>query len=246
MGTTISIDVVDSDEPGPLQRVVAWFHEVDEVFSPYKESSTVTRIGRGEVGVDDPALTADVIEVLEACERLLADTDGAFDVWSLPSPNGTRFDPCGYVKGWSVERAARLLDDAGVRHYSINAGGDVLLRGHNHHGRPWRTGVRHPDDATSLAFVVEAEGPLGIATSGSYERGAHIHDPRTGDPITELASATVVGPSLAEADALATALYVMGVGGLSFVAAHDAYEAAVITRDLQVLSTGGLDRYLAR
>ena len=245
MGTSISIDVVDSDDIALVQQVVAWFHEVDEVFSPYKETSTITRIGRGEVGLDDPALTEDVIEVLEECERLLVDSNGVFDVWSLPSPNGTNFDPCGYVKGWSVERAARLLDAAGVQHYSINAGGDVLLRGRNHEGRPWRIGVRHPDDAASLAFIIEAEGPLGIATSGSYERGAHIRDPRTGEPSTDLASATVVGPSLAIADALATTLYVMGPSGLSWCQGHDTYGGAVITRDLHLITTEGFDQYLA-
>ena len=245
MGTTVSIDLVDSDDVELVGRVVAWFHEVDEVFSPYKETSTVTRIGRGEVGLDDEVLTDDVLEVLEACEFLLLDSDGVFDVWSLPSPNGTRFDPCGYVKGWSVDRAAAILDHAGVQNFSINAGGDVLLRGRNHEGRPWRTGVRHPDDSSLLAFVLEAEGPLGIATSGSYERGAHIHDPRTGEPVTELASATVVGPTLALADALATTLYVMGVTGLAHVQGHDTYDAAVITRDGRVLSTPGFDRYLA-
>ena len=50
-----------------------------------------------------------MLEVLQRCEELIEETDGVFDVWNLPSPNGTRFDPCGYVKGWSVERAVDLL-----------------------------------------------------------------------------------------------------------------------------------------
>ena len=86
MGTTISIDVVDSSDEALVDELVHWFHHVDEVFSPYKETSTVTRIGRGLVGPGDPELTDDVLEVLSRCEALVAETDGVFDVWNLPSP----------------------------------------------------------------------------------------------------------------------------------------------------------------
>jgi thiamine biosynthesis lipoprotein len=244
MGTTISIDLVDSHDRSLLGEVVAWFHHVDEVFSPYKETSTVTRIGRGLVADDDPALTGEVMEVLDRCEELLVESKGVFDVWAMPSPNGTRFDPCGFVKGWSVERAAAMLEREGVRDLCINAGGDIALRGRNHEGHPWRLGIRHPDDAALLAMVVQGEGPLGIATSGTYERGAHLFDPRDGQPVTELASVTVVGPSLADADAYATTLYVMGVEGLAWIDQHPGYAACAITRDLETFATATFAGYL--
>lgn len=246
MGTTVSIDVVDSHDRSLIDRLVAWFHEVDEVFSPYKETSVITRIGRGEVGPDDAALSDDVIEVLDACELLNQQTGGVFDVWNLPSPNGTRFDPCGYVKGWSVHRAALLLADEGISQYCLNAGGDIVLGGRNHDNEPWSIGIRHPDDAARLAMVLRAEGPLAIATSGSYERGAHIFDPRDGLPVTDLASVTVVGPSLAEADAYATTLYVMGVDGLVWLDQFPGYGGCIITRDLDVFTTAAFDDCLAR
>jgi FAD:protein FMN transferase len=154
------------------------------------------------------------------------------------------FDPCGYVKGWSVQRAAEMLRDEGVTDFCLNAGGDIALGGRSHIGEPWRIGIRHPHDPGAIAMVLEAEGPFAIATSGSYERGAHILDPRDGEPTTELASATVLGPSIAEADAYATTLYVMGVDGLAWLANHPGYEGCIITRDLQVLSTPGFRDYL--
>jgi thiamine biosynthesis lipoprotein len=246
MGTTVSIDVVDSSDRALVDRLVAWFHEVDGVFSPYKETSVITRIGRGEVGPDSPDLSADVLEVLHRCETLAVETGGVFDVWNLPSPNGTQFDPCGYVKGWSVQRAAALLEQAGVHRYCLNAGGDIVLGGRNHDGEPWSLGIRHPDDAMRLAMVVRAEGPLAVATSGSYERGAHIYDPRDGLPVTELASVTVVGPSLADADAYATTLYVMGIDGLEWLDRFPGYGGCVITRDLDVFTTPVFDDCLAR
>jgi FAD:protein FMN transferase len=243
MGTSVSIDIVDSADRSIVDELVAWFHEVDEVFSPYKELSTISRIGRGEVGPGDPSLTADVLEVLERCERLLVETDGVFDVWNLPSPNGTRFDPCGYVKGWSVERARHLLVGHGVQHFCINAGGDVALGGRDRDGGPWKIGIRRPD-MDAIAVVVAGEGPLGIATSGSYERGAHIHDPRCDQPSTETAAVTIVGPSVAEADAFATTVYVMGVEGLVWLQQFPEYGGCVITWDQQMFSTDVFDAHL--
>ncbi|MBU6316446.1 MAG: FAD:protein FMN transferase [Acidobacteria bacterium] len=246
MGTTVSIDVVDSHDRSLLDRLVRWFHHVDEVFSPYKENSTVSRIGRGELGPSSAELTGDVLEVLRRCDRLVVETGGVFDVWNLPSPNGTRFDPCGYVKGWSVQRAAYLLEQQGCHHFCLNAGGDIVLAGRNHDGGPWSIGIRHPDDAQRIAMVLRAGGPLAIATSGSYERGAHIIDPRDGSPVTDLASVTVVGPSLADADAFATTLYVMGLPGLRWLQERTGYGGCVITRDDEVYTTPDFDAVLVR
>ncbi|HEY4333483.1 MAG TPA: FAD:protein FMN transferase, partial [Ilumatobacteraceae bacterium] len=68
--------------------------------------------------------------------------------------------------------------------------------------------------------------------------GAHIIDPATGEPTTELASVTVVGPDLTCADAYATALFVMGVDGLLWlIDRHPDYSAFVITRDDTAVST---------
>src|SRR4029078_11272679 len=88
-------------------------------------------------------------------------------------------DPSGYVKGWAIEEAAWLLDAAGARNYSINAGGDIVARGEAAPGRPWRVGIRHPDQADRVAAVLEVSDRA-VATSGDYERGDHVRDPRTG------------------------------------------------------------------
>lgn len=243
MGTSISIDIVDSHDRSLIDDLVAWFHDVDEVFSPYKERSIISRLGYGELAPTDAEVSDDVRAVLQRCGELCEATDGRFDVWSLPSPNGTSFDPCGYVKGWSVQRAARLLHGRGIIDFCLNAGGDVALGGCSREGTPWRVGVRHPDDPTALAFVLEAVGPLGIATSGSYERGGHIVDPRTGRPCTDLASATVVGPDLADADAFATIVYMMGTDGLLWLAEQPGYTGCVMTHDGQLISTAEFNAY---
>jgi thiamine biosynthesis lipoprotein len=78
-----------------------------------------------------------------------------------------------------------------------------------------------------------------VATSGAYERGAHVRDPHTGAAPTGLLSVTVVGPDLATADAYATAAFAMGAEGPAWTATLDGYEAMCVTADQRVLSTPG-------
>ena len=141
-------------------------------------------------------------------------------------------DPSGFVKGWSVEEAAWHLTDAGFRNFAINAGGDVTVHGtpgrNDRTGPGWRVGIRNPDRADAIAAVLEVRD-LAIATSGLYERGDHIRDPRTSIAPDTYRSFTVVGPSLAWADAYATAGLVMGHCALDWVASHPGYGALAIT-----------------
>jgi thiamine biosynthesis lipoprotein len=85
--------------------------------------------------------------------------------------------------------------------------------------------------------VVELDGA--VATSGGYERGHHILDPGSGRPAKALLSATVTGPDLALADALATGLFAAGERGLSAIAALEGYDALILKRDGSMLATGG-------
>jgi thiamine biosynthesis lipoprotein len=100
MGFPVSLRI---DDPGVPEEageagdaVFAWLREVDARFSPFKDDSEVSRYDRGELSADE--LSADLVEVLDICERYRADTAGAFDV-RLP---GRGLDPCAVVKGWSV------------------------------------------------------------------------------------------------------------------------------------------------
>jgi len=230
MGMAVSIDTRDaSTDVAALAPALCWLHRVDARYSTYREDSEITRFSRGEIGIDD--LKPETQGVLLRCMELTELTLGAFDVFAVPAPNGTTIDPSGYVKGWAVERAAGLLEDGGVRNFSINAGGDIAIRGDASPGRPWAVGIRHPDHAQHVALAIELHGPVAVATSATYERGAHIIDPSTGLPTTRLASATVVGPDLGVADAFATAVFVMGVDGLDWIETKNGYSAYIIDHD---------------
>jgi FAD:protein FMN transferase len=244
MGTAIGIDVRDPAIPrSVVEAAFASLQEVDERFSPYRPDSEVSRLIGGELDELDPAgLSADLRDVLGLCEDVRRLSDGYFDI-RRHRPDG-RPDPTGLVKGWSIERAARILDRAGAADFAINAGGDILTRGEIEPGRPWRVGIRHPRLADRTAAVL-AVRDLAVATSGLYERGAHIVDPHTGAPSEEMLSVTVVGPSLTYADAFATAAFAMGRAGVGWVARQPGYGAYGITSDARTLWTPVVDRLLA-
>jgi thiamine biosynthesis lipoprotein len=245
MGTTVSIDIQPPLVAGyVLDEVVERLHDADARFSPYRADSEVSRLGDGSLL--EANASADLRHVLAACDHLAVVTGGAFDARHHRTDG--RLDPSGYVKGWAIEEAAWLIDSAGGRNYWINAGGDIVARGLAEGGRPWRVGIRHPDHADKVAAVL-AVSDRAVATSGSYERGDHIADPRTGTAPAGLRSVTVVGPRLAFTDAYATAIYVMGLDGLDWLSAHADladYAAYAITDDDRAVWTEGMDRYLVR
>jgi thiamine biosynthesis lipoprotein len=231
MGMPIAIDVRD---PGgvDLEPAFAWLEHVDATFSTYRPDSAISQLDRGDLTLAE--CPAEVDEVLTACLALERVTGGFFSVRA-----SGRLDPSGYVKGWAVAGAAERLAGDGACAFCINAGGDVIAR-----GRRWRVGIRHPEAAHDLAAVLEVED-LAVATSGGYERGAHILDPHTGRPPSGLLSVTIVGPDIALADAYATAAFAMGEDGPAWAARQDGYDAMCITTDRQVLTTPGFARHRA-
>jgi FAD:protein FMN transferase len=210
-----------------------WLRWVDATFSTYKDGSELSRLNRGELQLQEthPVLQA----VLRRCDELRAEAGGYFDVRA-----GSRsiLDPSGYVKGWSIDRAADFLHESGVRNFAINAGGDVRLSGRAVPELHWRVGIQHPLQRDRLATVVEAND-LAIATSGAYERGAHVLGPHTGEPPKGVLSVTVAGPELGTADAYATAALAMGTGAPHWTARLCRYEAMTILEDETVLTTPG-------
>ena len=118
----------------------------------------------------------------------------------------------------------------------VNAAGDIASRG-SWHGEPLRAGVADPRDRSRLLCVVDLAGAL--ATSGDYERPGQLLDPRDGTSRCLYLSASVTGPDLAIADALATALCVGGEPVLEVIAARPDYAALVVEPDGAVRATSG-------
>lgn len=132
---------------------------------------------------------------------------------------GLRADLGGIAKGYGVDLAARALEAAGVHDYMIEAGGEVRVRGRHADGRPWRIGIERPDAWPPRAHYVVPLAGGAMVTSGDYriyfeqdgKRYSHEIDPASGFPIDHrLCSVTVVAGDCMRADALATALIVLG------------------------------------
>lgn len=236
MGIPVGIDVRDDDvDPAALDRAFARLRAVDAAFSPYRASSDVRRLDAGTLAERDAR--PEVRAVLARCERLRRFTGGWFDVRATG-----RLDPSGFVKGWAVDGAVAVLRAAGARNVCVHAGGDVRVAGERAPGRPWRIGVQHPHERDRVAAVLLAPPDgLAVATSGAYERGAHIVDPHTGRPPEGVVSVTVAGPALGAADAYATAAFAMGEAGPAWTATLAGHAALTILAGGRVLSTRGMD-----
>ena len=128
---------------------------------------------------------------------------------------GVHLDLGAIAKGFALDLAARAL--SALPHMCVYAGGDLICRGHNGAGRRWRTGILDPHDPTRriAAVSVAHDHDVAICTSGDYarrtDRGHHLVDPRSGHSAGLMHSVTVVAPQAAIADALATAVFVLGV-----------------------------------
>ncbi len=130
---------------------------------------------------------------------------------------GAKIDLGSIAKGFAVGRAVRLLKDAGISSAVVNAGGKLYCLGKNNK-RSWQVGIRDPRALEQVEGRFECED-LAVATSGDYEqfflfknkRYSHIINPKTGYPADSgIVSATVTAPDALTADALATALIVLG------------------------------------
>ncbi|HEY4349031.1 MAG TPA: FAD:protein FMN transferase [Gaiellaceae bacterium] len=234
MGMPIVVDVRDDCGEETLDELFDWFREVDARFSTYKDDSEISRLNRGELAVRE--CHPDVRAVLARCDELREKTGGFFDARYASL---TTIDPSGLVKGWSVDRGGELLEREGIENYSINAGGDIRMRGRPVPERAWRTGIQHPVLTDRVAAIVEAND-LALATSGTYVRGEHLVDPHSGRPPDGVLSITIAGDDLATADAYATAAFAMGEVGPAWAAARIApYQTFAILGDGTSLSTPG-------
>jgi len=211
-GTIVDVDcssaVVSAAElDRAMELVIKFCEEVDRDFSTYKDGSWVSRLRRGEVAIEK--CPDDVIEVWDLCAQAKWISDGAFDPWVVEGG----FDPSGLVKGWAADKCADMLVAAGAHHVQVNAAGDLSLRGgfvdSDGEVKPWPIGVVNPNNKMEVVKVYEISDGA-IATSGTYERGAHIVDPHSGMIAIGAKSATVVGADGWLCDAMATAVMVGG------------------------------------
>ena len=231
-GTIVDVDISSSavSEDGlnqGMQQVIDFCKQVDTDFSTYIDTSWVTRLRTNQIEIT--SCPPSVQEVWQLCLQAKHLTDGAFDPWAVEGG----FDPSGLVKGWAADKCADMLVTLGIEHVQVNAAGDLSVRGgfFDVAVKPWRIGIVNPDNRAEVVETFEISDGA-IATSGAYERGAHINDPYTGLIAIGAKSATVVGPLGWLCDALATALMVAGEDGAKYFAQPEleGYQVFVVDR----------------
>lgn len=141
------------------------------------------------------------------------------------------------VKGLAIDMAAHELEP--FTDFSINAGGDLYLGGRNPEGERWHVGIRHPRHADAVIYELSASNQA-VCTSGDYERGGHILDPRTGTPADAAASVTVIAPNAMLADALSTAAFVLGPAEGIALLERMGVDGVILTPELERFETPGL------
>ncbi len=257
-GTTWHLRLRGDGETEALGRnLAALLERIDRSMSPFRADSALTKFnasgtGRYEIDPDFAVVTTEAL-------RMAVLTDGAFDPSVGPDVgrygfgpiHGTRFgtyvgfngdgrtiakldnrltlDLCGIAKGYALDLMVDCIEEAGYRDFVAELGGEVVARGTDFGGMPWRIGIADPLGSGGLHAVVEI-GELALATSGDAvnaysvagRRYSHIIDPRTDEPVqNSVASVSVLADTAMAADALATALMVMGPeAGVPFAEAH--------------------------
>jgi thiamine biosynthesis lipoprotein len=214
MGTVVSLEI-----PGAKHKLFGdlahLFEEIDARFSTYKKDSEVSQYALGAL---KPAqLSIELAGIIKQCKRFEKETAGYFS-----AQYSGRFDPSGYVKGWVIAQAGKLIEKNGHSTYCLGVGGDILAKSRN--SKIWRIGISNPQNTKETVCALSLKDEA-VATSGNYERGKHIYNPKTGKAADFWQSVTVISKDIIKADVWATAAFAM----------DDKAAAALVQQDLDFL-----------
>lgn len=232
MGTVVSLTLVDQLSPAAQQAATAAVEDVfavlNERFSLYRHDSEISRIAQGSLTLPESSeqMRAAYAEALEWRER----TNGVF---TPHRPDGT-LDLSGTIKAVAISQAADALRAHSYTNFSVNAGGDVFVSGHEDlvAQAGWATGIVDPADRSSMLTAVvlgtaRSDSLRAIATSGSAERGEHIW--RRPESDLQFVQASVLAPEIVMADVLATTIIAGGMA--AFEHASTNFPVAVFAID---------------
>ncbi|MFZ2544658.1 MAG: FAD:protein FMN transferase [Candidatus Saccharimonadales bacterium] len=237
MGMPITVEIIDSDNRNLLTETFSFFKDIDNRYSTYKPNSEISRINNG---LPRALWSTEMKHIVHLCEQTKQQTMGYFDI----KHNG-KLDPSGLVKGWAIWQASqRLLEEHEIKHFYIEAGGDIQAYGNNAERKPWTVGIRNPNNPSEIikSLILKNQG---VATSGTYIRGQHIYDPH--HPTTTpkgVKSLTVIGSNIYEADRFATASFAMGAEGINFIESADNLEGYMVNNEGIATFTSGFKEYI--
>ena len=236
MGMPVTINIAEKKaKEEDINEIFSYLHYMDEKFSPYKSGSEVSKINRREIREAD--YSREMKQILRLSDETKKETFGYFDVYYKG-----HFDPSGIVKGYAIYKSSEILRKRGYGNFYVEIAGDIEVRGKNGQ-EPWKVGIQNPFNLKEIVKILFLSN-RGIATSGAYRRGLHIYDPLSKDTADEIASITVIGKNVFEADRLATAAFAMGNRGINFLENLKGVEAYMIRKDRKAVFTSGFKNYI--
>lgn len=240
MGMPITVVIVSDDKVNAqktIEEVFNYFKYIEQTFSVYKDDSEISKINFGQLEIKNAS--ADVREIFELAEQTKIQTNGYFDIKNRKGLS----DPSGIVKGWAIFNASKIIEKNNFTNFYVNAGGDIQVGGHNEQGEKWSIGIENPFKQGEIVKTVYLTD-CGIATSGTYIRGQHIYNPKDKEKIlNEVASLTIIGPNVFEADRFATPCFAMGLQGINFVEEQNNLEGYIIDNKGEATMTSGFEKY---
>jgi len=154
-------------------------------------------------------------------------------------------------KGYAANRAKKIMISNGIEHGVVNAGGDLITWGTQHDGKPWQIAVTDPKDKLNNLGWLDISD-MAVVTSGNYEkfvefngrRYSHIINPKTGYPACGTSSVTVICPDAELADALATAIFILGVKeGINLINNITSVECLLVSEENELHYSSGLELF---
>ncbi|MFT5904714.1 MAG: thiamine biosynthesis lipoprotein [Cryomorphaceae bacterium] len=225
-------------EPQEIQSAIdKELNRIDWIASSWKNESELSRYNQAANKEEFP-LSNDLKWLIKRSREIELLTGGAFNI----EHETGRLDLSGIAKGYAVDRIADYLaEDLGIESFLVDIGGEIKAKGVNSKGETWNVGIFIPPGHEAIKSPRVRLEKNSIATSGHYFKGSHITDPETSKAVTNsLISASVIHTSNTTADALATALYVMGsTKGLPWARDHQIC-AIFIIKDGTILSSSSL------
>ena len=241
---------IDARTAALLSRSLEMARFTEGAFSPALGGLTsLWKIGSPEARVPSDGEISEALKYTDWRKIELRGENGAH---YAKIPRGMALDLGAIAKGYVADLLKAQLASDGARRAIIDLGGNLDFMGGSPRGGPWRAGLQKPDRPRGEYFAVVEAADLSVVTSGPYERyfekdGVryhHILDPATGRPARSgLSSVTVVDAESARADALCTALFVMGAEGAPrFLERHRDIMAVLVTDGKKVIITPSIEK----
>ena len=266
MDTVMTYQLWGANAQAGANQIKSLMRLLEKTWSATNEDSVLSAVNQGTA-----SLTPEQQALLDTAETLSIRTGGTFDpklhavisAWGFLSDdqrvptqdeltkalNADLWNLGAIVKGYAGQQAVTVLQSLNIECAILNLGGNIQTYGKKPDGTPWQIGIQNPEGGNPVG-IISVSGTTAVVTSGDYQRHFekggvryhHILDPETGYPVNSgLSSVTVVCPNGAVADALSTALYVMGLEkAIEFWQDSSDFEAVFVLKDGYIYATEGV------